>query len=389
MTTQQEEDRLAPWVVDTLIAGGVVVVLGIVIALSQADAGETPSLLAYAFAAGFGAVLLVRRRFPLTVLTVSVLGMFLYYILEFPAIGVALPVTAALFSAAEAGRTRWSIAAGAFVFAVSLFFRIRDDPQPLGYLLGLDSVVNLGLIAAAIALGFGIRSRRISVRQQRQITRLTREQVERSAELRVQSERERISRELHDSIGHSLSVISLHAGAGGESVGRDDEAVAAAFERIRDQSTASLSELRSLVRLLRADRDGDDGRHVHTLEDIETVLEEGRSAGIRVESRIDIGSAALSPTVDVAAYRVVQESITNTIRHAKAQEIKVGISIEHDSLLVSVADDGAGSDLEEPSGYGIAGMAERVRLLGGTFEMHTAPGEGFTVNATMPVRLTS
>ncbi|WP_293698809.1 sensor histidine kinase [uncultured Agrococcus sp.] len=387
MTSQQEEERLASWAIDTLIAGGVAVVLGIVIALSQADAGEAPSLLAYAFSTGFGAILLLRRRFPLTVLTVSILGVFVYYILEFPAIGVALPVTAALFSAAEAGRTRWSIAAGGFVFAVSLFFRIRDDPQPLGYLLGLDSVVNLGLIAAAIALGFGVRSRRISVRQQRQITRLTREQAERAAELRVQSEREQISRELHDSVGHSLSVISLHAGAGGESVGRDDGAAADAFEHIRQQSNSSLAELRSLVRLLRAGED--DSRHVHSLEDIEAVLEEARAAGLEVQSRIAIEAAELSPTVDVAAYRVVQESITNTLRHARAKRVAVEIDNADGLVRMLIMDDGVGAGPEQQSGFGITGMAERVRLLGGTLETVTAQGEGFTVKVTMPTRLTS
>lgn len=370
--------------------GGVVIVLGVVVALSGANEGETPSPLAYAFVGGFGVVLLARRTMPLFVLALSIIGVFAYYIFDLPQIGVALPVTAALFSAAEAGRTRWSIAGGVFVFAVALFFRIRDDPRPLGDLLGLDSAVNLALIAAAIALGFGLRLHRVSIEQQSQLARLSREQAERAAKQQAQNERERISRELHDSIGHSLSVISLHAGAGGEAVGRDDSAAASSFERIREQSTASLQELRSMVRLLRAGSQGDDdGRHVRTLEDIEAVLDEGRAAGVRVDARIEIASGALAPTIDKAAYRIVQESMTNVIRHSKAENATVSASVADGMLRIRVTDDGVGADSSALGGYGIIGMTERVRLLGGSLTTRTAPGFGFTVEVSMPARLHS
>ena len=113
---------------DALLALGVWLVL-CVIAIVQASAGEAPSALAHLFAAGLGAVLLARRRLPVTVLVLSALGTFAYYTLGLPTIGIALPVAGATFSAAEQGRTRWAVGTGTVVLSVSLLFRLRDDPS--------------------------------------------------------------------------------------------------------------------------------------------------------------------------------------------------------------------------------------------------------------------
>lgn len=387
MDEERAVEAISPRVVDALLAVGVAIILSLVIALSQATTGEAPSLGAYLFAIAFGAILLFRRRMPLTVLILSILAMFTYYVFGFPQIGVALPVVAALFSAAEAGRTRMSILGGAVVFAVALFFRLRDDPQPLGVLLGLDSVVNIALIAAAIALGFGLRAYRLNIHQQRELSRLTREQAERAAELRIQGERERISRDLHDSVGHSLSVISLHAGAGSEAVGYDDRAALAAFERIREQSSSSLQELRSMVRLLRAQDEHESERYVRSLSDIEVVLNEAESAGIAVENRMGVSPGELSPAVDSTAYRVVQESVTNAIRHSAAKRLSLSARVTDGTLLLEVTDDGVGDSGTNAGGYGLRGMTERVQLLNGSVSIRTSPKQGFTVKVSMPARL--
>ncbi|MGO2057665.1 MAG: DUF7134 domain-containing protein [Candidatus Corynebacterium faecigallinarum] len=168
--TDHDTPSVPPWVVDASMAVAVSTVLISVVALSQVGTDHVPSLTSYLFVAAFGVVLLVRRQLPRTVLTVSVLGTFAYYVLQYPPIGVALPVAGALFSTAERGRLRWAIGGGAVVFVVSLYFRLRDDPQPLGYLLGTESVSTLALIAAAISLGYGVHARRRHLAQQRHIT---------------------------------------------------------------------------------------------------------------------------------------------------------------------------------------------------------------------------
>lgn len=169
----RDSARVPPWAMDALLAAAVTAVLSSMIWASGIGTGTTPGPLAYVFAVGFGAVLLLRRHMPVAVLVVSVLGTFAYYTLDLPTIGVALPVVAALYSAAEAGLFRWAAAMGATVFLVALFFRLRDDPQPTGYVLGTDAVANLALIAAALALGYAVRSARQRAQQQVEIARLT------------------------------------------------------------------------------------------------------------------------------------------------------------------------------------------------------------------------
>lgn len=386
---------LAPRTGDTLLALGVWLVLSSVIAIVQATAGEAPSPLAHLFAAGFGAVLLARRRLPVLVLVLSALGTFAYYTLDLPTIGIALPVVGALFSAAEQGRARWAIGTGAVVLAVSVLFRVRDDPQPLGTILGTDAMTNLGLLAAGVTLGVAVRALREQAAQQEEITRLREERTRHEAELRLRAERERISRELHDTVGHSLSVISLHAGVAADALGGDDgdgEAATAVGE-VRAQAGRSLQELRTMVRLLRAEAESEDpaaGRLVGTLADVPALLAPARAAGLAVDEQVGIPGGALSPAVDAAAHRIVQEAVTNALRHAGAGALSVSARIEEGRLLLEVADDGRGAATAERGagdGVGLQGMRERIRLLGGSLEVTTAPGEGFALRAELPARL--
>lgn len=384
MTTRDD----APTLGDTALAAAVAVVLAGVIALSGVGSGTSPGAAAYLFAAGFGAVLLLRRAMPLAVIVLSILGTFAYYTLNLPAIGVALPVAAALYSTAERGRLRTSVISGAVVFLVSLAFRLRDDPQPVGYLLGTDAALNIAVIAAAIALGYAVRARRIQAAQQRQIDRLNREQSARDAEERLRTERESVSRELHDSVGHALSVISLQAGVGQDAVGRDDDAVAKALAQVRAQATSTLTDLRGLVKALRSGpSQADDTRHAHSLASIPSLVDDAAAAGLQVTADVDLAGAELSPAVDAAAFRVVQESLTNVVRHSQAHSATVEARMDGAALHLTVRDDGPARPDEEHSGFRIIGMTERVRILGGTLSAGPTAGGGFLVEARMPGRL--
>jgi signal transduction histidine kinase len=380
---------LAPRTADALLALGAWLVLSSVITIVQATAGAAPSPLAHLFAAGFGAVLLLRRRLPLVVLLLSALGTFAYYTLGLPTIGIALPVVGALFSAAEQGRPRWAVGTGAVVLAVSVLFRVRDDPQPLGTILGTDAMTNLGLIAAAIALGVAVRAQRVRDAQREEIARLREERARHEAALRLRAERERISRELHDSVGHSLAVISLHAGVAADAVGDGEPAASAAVREVREQAGRSLQELRAMVRLLRAD-DGDGpgaARLVGSLADVEALLAPARAPGLEVSGRVEVPEGALSPGVDAAAHRIVQEAVTNTLRHARASSLAVTARVGDGRLRLEVRDDGRGADRAPGDGAGLAGMRERAGLLGGELTVRTAPGEGFALDADLPARL--
>jgi signal transduction histidine kinase len=379
----------APWVIDALLGTAVALALALIIATGSGGA-RSPDVLAYLFAAGSGALMLMRRKMPRTVLVLSVLGMFAYYTLDYPPIGVAVPVLAALYSAAEAGLMLWSTGAALVVFAVSLFYRVYDGGEAIGFLLGYDSVSNIALFAAAIGLGYGVRARRLRAVQQAEIARLTEAQLAREAELRMQNEREQISRELHDTIGHTMSVISLQAGVGAEAVGQDDRAVSDAFDRIRTASTRSLRELRSMLRILRSSSDRDQTRSIPSLSAVQELADAASGAGVDVTTDITAMPSDLSAPVDAAAYRVIQESITNIVRHAGATRAQVKASIRDGRLQISVTDNGHGSTADDcaESGYGMAGMSERVRLLGGSLTARSSPsGAGFVVEATIPARL--
>lgn len=377
-----------PWAIDALLGVAVALALALIIATSEGGV-RPPDVIAYLFAAGFGALMLLRRRMPRTVLVLSVLGMFAYYTLDYPPIGVAIPVVAALFSASEAGLTLWSVGAAIVVFAVSMYFRVLDGGEAIGFLLGYESVSNIALFAAAIALGFGVRARRIRTTQQAEIARLTGAQIAREAELRMQSERERISRELHDTVGHTMSVISLQAGVGAEAVGRDDHAVSDALDGIRSASTRSLQELRSMVRILRSASDPDETRSILSLSAMQGLVDAAKVAGVEVTTDITATPSELSAPVDAAAYRVIQESITNVVRHAGATHAQVKVGISDGWLHISVTDNGRGSTAGggENGGYGMAGMSERVTLLGGSLTTRSFAGVGFAVEATIPARL--
>ena len=381
-------EHASPRVLDALL--GMAVALALALIIATGDGGSRPpDAIAYLFAAGFGALMLLRRRMPRSVLVLSVLGVFAYYTLDYPPIGVAIPVLAALFSAAQAGLMAWATGAALMVFVVSLYFRIRDGVETIGFLLGYESVSNLALFAAAIALGDGVRTRRIRAAQQIEIARLTESQLTREAKWQLQGERERISRELHDTVGHTMSVISLQAGVAAEAVGRNDGAVGEALDRIRNASSQTLGDLRSMVRILRSDDDDlDETRSLRSLAAVQELVDVARGAGVEVITDITAAATELSPAVDAAAFRVIQESITNIIRHADATQAHVKAGIQGGQLQIIVSDNGRGSSLnEETDRFGIAGMTERVRLLGGSLTTHTDAGHGFTVDATIPARL--
>lgn len=379
--------NVAPWVIDALMGVTVTLALALLIATGTGGA-RAPDPLAWFFALGFGALMLLRRKMPAAVLVHSALGVFAYYTLGYPPIGVAVPLVAALFAAAEAGLIFWSTVTALVVFAVSMVYRVYDGDEAIGFLLGYESVTNLALFAAAIAFGYSLRVHRLRTVQQDEITRLTNAQTEREAALRMQVEREQISRELHDTIGHTMSVISLHAGVGAEAVGRNDTAASQAFDRIRVASTRSLQELRSMVRILREDSDSDELRHLPSLAAVQELLNTANHAGLQVISDISVTPTEISAPADAAAYRVLQESITNVIRHSNATRVEVRVGISDEQLQISVTDNGRGVDTGDlDAGSGMAGMRGRVRLLGGTLQTCSDRGSGFTVNATIPARL--
>ena len=389
---------LPSWGADALLGLGVTVLVSVVISAGQGGRVDSDAP-AYLWAVGLGALMLVRRRYPRIVLAVTGLGLFAYYAIGFPAIGLALPVAAALFSAAETDHLIAAIVTAVTVTVVSVFFRLLEGQEPT-FVIGYDLVPHVTLMAAAIAFGDSLRSRRTVQARQREVARLTERQYARDAERRVHAERLAIARDLHDSIGHTVSVISLHTDVAKEALAGerpDPRAATDALDLIRQAATGTMRELRRTVALLRTP--GESGRTaLLSVRDLSAVTDPAGATGLAVELDIDL-PGRLPQTVDAAAYRIVQEALTNVVRHARATRVLVTARLarldDSDWLRLAVVDNGAGTahsagrpsapeaSAHEP-GHGIAGMTERARALGGTLTALREP-DGFAVRADLPV----
>ncbi|WP_035768730.1 sensor histidine kinase [Arthrobacter castelli] len=409
-----QPSRVSPWLTDVLFAIGVALAVAIVIAADLGGSGaDSPG--PYGFALGFGLLILLRRRFPLLVLIATVLGIFVYYALGYPAIGISLPAAAAIYSAAEASMARQALAAGAVLVTVAAYFRITEG-LPGTYLVSYEFLTNVALLAAAVALGVNVRMRREARAQQERLNALTAAEHARAAERRVQEQRMNLARDLHDIVGHTMSVISVHSNVAAEAIGRDDDAAARAVAQIRSTTSHTMRELRSVVKVLRSPEEALVGiAGIVGLDGIAELADSAREAGFHVETDLSVPDGALSGTIEAAAYRLVQESLTNTIRHSGGDWARVTAGIEGQVLQVTIVDNGSGtagnpvpetggsaSAADDPladadqrddggkpsgSGHGIAGMRERVALLGGYLTAGPVDDGGFQVKAQLPTRL--
>jgi signal transduction histidine kinase len=353
---------------DAALAIGTAVVVSAA-ALAGVSTQRTPGPGAFVFAAGFGALLLLRRHRPVAVLLASCVVLTGYYALGFPPVGMAVPMAPALYSAAEAGRLRWAAGTAAGLILLSTVARALTG-ETTAYLLGFELPITVAIMGAAIAAGDGTRSRR-----------RFREAVLAAAatdrEHQIEQERLRVARDVHDVLAHTMSVVSLHADVAAESLDDDDPAAArAALGHIRAASSDAGRELRRTVGLLRQSCAG--------VAAIAQLADVSGAAGLPVRVRTAGAARDLPDKVDQAAYRVVQEAVTNARRHARPDRVDVLLDYTAAALRVVVSDDGPASGAAAGAGQGLTGMRERVTLLGGT--LHAGPVEpaGFRVEAVLP-----
>jgi signal transduction histidine kinase len=247
---------------------------------------------------------------------------------------------------------------------------------------GLDTVAG-NAICLAIAWWIGDRHRLVHLRA---------EDAERSSERRaaeaVADERLRIARELHDVVAHALSVIAVQAGTGRVVLDTDLETARSALLSIEDQSRAALGEMRRLLEVMRAAESGE--AHLLTpspgVDDLADLVAATVQSGLQVEMRVEGEWSVLPAGAGLAAYRIVQEALTNVRRHASATRAEVRMAWRPGMIDLEVVDDGRGSGgrAGPRPGHGLVGMRERAALYGGTLEAGDRPGGGFRVAATIP-----
>jgi signal transduction histidine kinase len=380
------EAQVPEWLLDLLLGLAVTLVLTLVIS-SQQGGTRAPDLLAYLFAVCFGSFMLLRRRFPVIILVATMLLLFVYYIFNYPAIGLALPVVAALYSAAERGHIRATIVVSIVLICVSTYFRLRDG-ESIAYLLGYELASTATLLAASIALGDSSRSRKALRAEQAHTAQLIAQEHAYRAEQRIQSERVRMARELHDTLGHSISIISLQADVARESLNSKPDQALQALGHIRTACSATMRELRTLLKVLRTPSDQQANWSIGSLSHLAELITNASNSGLEIDAQIDnqLKIERLPASIDAAAYRIIQEALTNSLRHAHASKLWLRINSVDAGLQIDIVDNGKSGQGPVTEGSGISGMRERARLLGGDLRAEAIPTGGFEVKAFLPLK---
>jgi signal transduction histidine kinase len=364
----------------------VLVAAGFVVGSAFLADARTLGPLGYGLLVAGAAALLVRRAHPVAALAGTVIPAFAYDLLNFPGGLCTIAVGVALFSVADAGHPRVGISAIVAVVGGFLAF---------GVVLGRGHVVDLvtalwfaGWLVASLVLGETTRSRRAYLEEVEQRALEAERGREDEARRRAGEERVRIARELHDILAHRISMISVQSGVGAHLLDRDPDQARRALIAVNQASKEALQELRATLGLLRQ-VDGPEPRSpAPGLAQLEGVMASITAAGVEV--RLDVsGQPRDLPTgVDLAAYRIIQESLTNVIRHARAATARIAIAYGRADIVIQIEDDGRGAHEDEPpanGGNGLLGMRERATALGGELEAGPLASGGFRVRARLPL----
>jgi signal transduction histidine kinase len=345
-------------------------------ALNQPTARPLDALGVALLAAG-PVALVARRRFPSAVLIVTVVMVTAYLAAGFPFGPAFLAPLVALCSAVLAGH-RW-VAYLTTATAVLVLVAVHMLRNP-GALPLAGAAAWIAALAAVIAACEGWRARRERLVQAAAAQ-------EQAALRRRSDERLRIAQELHDVLGHHVSLINVQAGVALYLMDDDPEQARSALTAIKQSSRDLLREMRATLGVLRGVDTNPPHHPVPGIADLDALVAEVRSAGLPVEMRVEGEVVDLPPAVDRAAYRIVQEALTNTRRHAGPATATVLLRYAADGLTVQVEDDGSGHVWagEDGGGNGVAGMRERAQALGGSSEIGPRPEGGFRVRAHLPV----
>jgi signal transduction histidine kinase len=341
--------------------------------------------LAYALALLHTLPLAARRRFPGAVLAASVASGLAVAASGLPPEILVMSILVAVYSVAAYG-SRWVSLAG---LAAAELGSAAVQLTP-GRFQAPTVVTNGLVIAAAWLLGHFVGVRRAYTARLEQTAELERARAE-LARRAVVEERLRLARELHDVVAHSISVIAVQSGVGAHVANTQPEEAAKALAAIEATSRAALTELRRLLGVLRQEGEPQASLvPVPGLADLDALLAEVAKAGLAVRLRVEGTPSPLPAGVDLSAYRIVQEALTNVVKHAGPARAQVTIGYHDQEVTVEVTDDGRGvtaptGDGQARVGHGLIGMRERVAVFGGDLEAGPRPDGGFRVAARLPL----
>ena len=322
-----------------------------------------------------------RRVATVSVLAFNAVAAVLYQGFQFRALPLPLALMVAVYTVAVLHRPLIS-AVGAAVFMIVLTTGAVTGWTPMSDDLYYTTLIS---IVGAVMVGYGVAlSRARATLAEQRAVELAREQGART-QAAVAAEQARIAREVHDIVAHDVSVIVAQAAAAGR-VFRDRPQVAAtALTSIEAVGRDALDGLRRLVTLLRTDGGGSDRSPQPSLDELPRLLGHVRRAGLPVDLTVRGRPYPLPATVELNAYRIVQESLTNILKHAGPTRATVVLDYRSEGLHVDVFDEGLGSAATPSGGYGLVSMRQRAAMLGGDLEAGPEKDRGYKVSARLPV----
>jgi signal transduction histidine kinase len=321
----------------------------------------------------------LRRRYAVPVLAVTLpaaIAMDVFY----NSFQFAGPLVAIYSVAAHVGRPTSFLAGIATALALVL---TTVDEDTVGV---AEVAATYAIFTAGWLLGDNLRTRRAYLRElEERAARLEREREE-DARRAAADEQARIARELHDIIAHNVSVMTVQAAAAGDAFETHPGRVRQALGSIESTGREALTELRRLLGSVRPDDAVSSFAPQPGLAKLDALVEHVRAAGLTIELTVEGSPYELPPGVDLSAYRIVQEALTNTLKHARASKADVLVRFGSGLLEVAIVDDGRGAPVDGADpGHGIIGMRERAALVGGELEVGPSPDGGFAVRARIPL----
>ncbi|MGV9272224.1 sensor histidine kinase [Streptomyces griseosporeus] len=374
--------RSSPLRFDILLAAGAAL-LAVVLALVVKN-GRSPDALGWTLLLGAHVPLVWRRRRPLLVLFAVVALLLPFHGLNYCH---AAPLPASylvVYTVAVTCQPLYTLLTVGLLLSLAMSVMMFVNQHQ-----AVEALRTSGWVIAVVFLG-------ITMRFQRQYVTAVVERAERAertreeeARRRVAEERLRIARDLHDLLAHSITLIGVQTSVAAHVLNADPErldraAVAKALDEIAETCRSARGELRTTLEVLRDQGTGEVRGPLPGLHGLADLAEAARVAGAGVELAVTAGE--VPPAVGAAAYRIVQEALTNAVRHGGRDDLTVRVRVHRDgaALRVRVTDDGAGTGAGTP-GFGLVGMRERARSVGGTLEAGPLPGRGFEVTAVLPL----
>ncbi len=378
MRNRVQRRLTATILLDALLAAALLVVMAVGMHfVGQVPPRRAPDAIAYALLAAIAAALALRRLQPTATLAVVVAAMSAYFLLQYPYGPIFFACALALYTVGRELPVRRALPIGLLAIAAVVTAEIARVPSnQLPAELGHVAAWQSWLLLPWAPLGAALRGYRALQRRDRE-----------DEEARVAfEERLRVAREVHDVVGHGLAVINMQSGVALHVLERRPEMAREALEAIRQTSKDALDELRGTLAVFRQ-RDGAAARRpAPGLTQLDAVASAMNESGLPVEVLVSGERRELPAVVDLAAYRIVQESLTNVLRHAGPTAATVSIRYEPGQLVVEVIDRGrARPGATVNTGHGLTGMRERVEAVGGTLEAGPQTTGGFRVLARLPL----